>query len=302
MENTLIVLLGPTGVGKSDAAFTLAVESGCDIISCDSRQFYRGMSIGTAVPPPWQLESVRHHFIQFLPPESYYSSSLFERDVLGLLPSLFMKNRTVLMTGGSMLYIDTVCNGTDDIPDIDSAVREKWQETWLREGTESLVRSLRELDPEHYAKVDLRNHRRIIRALEICESTGKPYSSFLSKGSRKRDFRIIKIGLRRDREELYRRINHRVDAMIEAGLVEEARNMLPWRGLNALNTVGYRELFSYFDGHITLEEAISLIKRNTRHYAKRQLTWWNRDKSIIWIGADDIESARSYMLSASATG
>lgn len=285
MKNTLIVLPGPTGVGKTDIAISLALHLGCDIISCDSRQFYREMRIGTAAPDDAQLASVRHHFIRFLSVSDYYSISLYERDVLALLPSLFLSKNVAIMTGGSMLYMDAVCRGMDDIPDTDPEVREKYMELYRTEGIEGLRLALRLLDPEHYSRVDLHNPRRILRALEITESTGKPYSSFLTSRVRERDFRIIKAGLTRNREELYARIDSRVDGMIEAGLEQEAASLMQHRGLNALNTVGYREMFSLFDGEITRERAIELIKRNSRRYARKQITWWNRDTEIRWFDA-----------------
>lgn len=295
MKNHLTVLLGPTGVGKTDISIELALRIGSEIISADSRQFYNEMRIGTAAPSDEQLRKVKHHFIRFLPVTEYYSASLYERDVLKLLPELFNKNRTVILAGGSGLYIDAVCNGIDDIPDVDPAIRQKYSGIYNMEGIAGLRVALRILDPEHYSKVDLRNPKRIIRALEICETTGKPYSSFLKKEIRKRDFDIIKIGLKRDRDELYDRINQRVDLMIGDGLEEEARNLYLMRHLNALNTVGYRELFYFFDGSITRDKAIELIKRNSRRYAKRQLTWWGKDRSIVWMEADDKEGIFSFV-------
>ena len=285
MTNNLIIIIGPTGVGKSDIAVELAQRLKCDIISADSRQFYKEMRIGTAVPNSSQLDVVKHHFVQFLPVDSYYSSSLFERDVLKLLPQLFSTNKTAIMAGGSGLYIDAVCNGIDDIPDIDNAVREKYNAIYAESGMENLRAALKLLDPEHYAKIDLKNHKRIIRALEICESTGRPYSSFLNKRKIQRDFGIIKIGLSKNREELYEIINKRVDKMIAEGLEDEAKNLYSLKHLNAMNSVGYKEFFHYFDGQITKEEAISLIKRNSRRYAKRQMTWWAKDSEITWFDA-----------------
>lgn len=285
MINTLFVLLGPTGVGKTDLSINIAEKYNCDIISSDSRQFFREMSIGTAAPDKIQLKRVKHHFVQFIPLSEYYSASLFERDVTALLPELFKKNPFVIMTGGSMLYIDAVCKGIDDIPDTDPAVRSKYLEKYHSEGIEGLRLSLRLLDPDHYNRVDLRNPRRIMRALEICESTGKPYSSFLTSSARARDFRIIKAGINMDREKLFERINLRVDNMISAGLEEEARRLYKYKDLNAMNTVGYRELFSYFDGDISFAQAVELIKRNTRRYAKKQVTWWSKDTEITWFDA-----------------
>ena len=289
MTNNLIVILGPTGVGKSDISFELAQQLKCEIISADSRQFYKEMRIGTAVPDALQLNAIKHHFVQFLPVDSYYSSSLFERDVLKLLPQLFSTNKTAIMAGGSGLYIDAVCNGIDDIPDIDHAVRARYNAMYIESGIEGLRSALKLFDPEHYAKVDLKNHKRIIRALEICESTGSPYSSFLNKRKVQRDFAIIKIGLSRNREELYEMINKRVDKMIDEGLENEAKNLYGLKHLNAMNSVGYREFFYYFDGQISREEAISLIKRNSRRYAKRQMTWWAKDKEITWFDAGEKE-------------
>lgn len=295
MKNFLIVLLGPTAVGKTDISIDLAERFNCEIISADSRQFYREMTIGTAVPSDYQLEKIRHHFIKFLSIYDYYSTSLFERDVLGLLPELFNKNNIVLMSGGSAMYIDAVCNGMDDIPDVDPEVREKYIFMFKKEGVEGLRTALKLVDPEHYAKVDLKNHKRIIRALEICETTGRPYSSFLKRQKRERDFGIIKIGLERDREDLYKRINSRVDQMIKSGLEEEAASLYRFRDLNALMSVGYREFFDFFDGKISHEKAIELIKRNSRRFAKRQLTWWGKDKDIRWFKPDHIMEIIAYI-------
>lgn len=295
MKNTLIVLPGPTGVGKTAFAIELAERLKCDIISCDSRQFYREMKIGTAAPDEEQLARVKHHFIGFLSVKDYYSISLFEKDVMALLPGLFDSNPVAVLTGGSMLYMDAVCRGMDDIPDTDPAVRQKYLKMYTDEGIEGLRIALKMLDPASYARVDLHNPRRILRALEITESTGKPYSSFLTAPVRQRDFRIIRAGLTRSRDELYRMIDARVDAMMEAGLEEEAASLKEYMGLNALNTVGYREMFSWFDGEITREEAVMLIKRNTRRYARKQLTWWNRDSDISWFDASGKEIMNSWI-------
>lgn len=295
MKNTLIVLPGPTGVGKTAFAVELAERFRCDIISCDSRQFYREMKIGTAAPGDDLLARVRHHFIGFLSVTDYYSISLFERDVMALLPSLFASNPVVVMTGGSMLYMDAVCRGMDDIPDTDPAVRQKYLAMYGSEGIEGLRIALKMLDPASYARVDLHNPRRILRALEITGSTGIPYSSFLTAQVRQRDFRIIKAGLTRSRSELYRRIDERVDGMMVEGLEEEAASVREFRGLNALNTVGYREMFRWFDGEITRDQAVMLIKRNTRRYARKQLTWWNRDNDISWFDASERELINSWL-------
>jgi tRNA dimethylallyltransferase len=295
MNNSLIVLLGPTGVGKTDVSIDVASHFGCDIISADSRQFFKEMKIGTAVPSDEQLAEIKHHFIRFLPVSEYYSSSLFERDVLKLLPELFRKSRVALMTGGSAMYIDAVCGGIDDIPDVDQSVREKYNLKYKEEGISGLRMALKLLDPEHYEVVDLKNPKRIIRALEICETTGRPYSSFLTKKKREREFHIIRIGLERPRQELYDRINRRVDKMVNDGLEDEARKLFGLKHLNAMNSVGYREFFDCFEGKITREEAIGLIKRNSRRYAKRQMTWWSRDKEIKWFSADRIDAIIKYL-------
>lgn len=298
MNNTLIVLLGPTGVGKTDVSIAIARHFGCEIISADSRQFYSEMKTGTAVPSDDYLSEIKHHFIRFLSVNDYYSSSLFERDVLNLLPELFNKTPVVVMAGGSAMYVDSVCSGTDDIPDIDPLVRDKYTRKYKEEGIEGLRIALRLLDPEHYKVIDLKNPKRIMRALEICESTGRPYSSFLSRKKRERDFRIIKTGLKRSREDLYERINRRVDKMIEDGLEEEARSLFKMRDLNALNSVGYKEFFDFFDGKINYEEAIRLIKRNSRRYAKRQMTWWVKDRDINWFDPDDIKGIINFLENA----
>jgi tRNA dimethylallyltransferase len=288
MNKILIVLLGPTGVGKTDISVDLAIHFRSEIISADSRQIYREMRIGTAVPDDNQLARVKHHFIRSISVEEYYSSSIFERDVLQLLPKIFSESNIAIMTGGSGMYIDSVCSGTDDIPDVEPAIREKYITLYRQEGINGLRIALKLLDPEHYSKVDLKNYKRIIRALEICETSGRPYSSFLTRQKKERDFRIIKIGLQRDRDELYRRINNRVDDMVRMGLEEEAGNLLAFRHLNALNSVGYREFFDFFDGTITREKAIELIKRNSRRYAKRQMTWWAKDDEITWFDPQQI--------------
>jgi tRNA dimethylallyltransferase len=295
MNNTLIVLLGPTGVGKTDLSIELAGYFGTEIISCDSRQFYREMQIGTAVPSDKQLKEIRHHFIRFISVKDYYSASLFERDVLNLIPTLFQKNNSVIMTGGSGLYIEAVCIGIDSIPDVDPSIREKYMKKYREEGIESLRVDLKLLDPEHYSKVDLRNYKRILRALEICETTGYPYSSFLNREKRERNFNIIKIGLNIERKDLYERINKRVDKMIESGLEAEVRSLIDRKDYNALNTVGYKEFFDFFEKKTSFEETVRLIKRNTRRYAKRQLTWWMRDKDIMWFSPDKKEDIITYI-------
>jgi tRNA dimethylallyltransferase len=294
MKNFLIVLLGPTGVGKTGVSIDIASHFKCEIISADSRQFFREMSIGTAVPTVQQLETIKHHFIRFLSIEDYYSSSLFERDVLELLPKLFSDNNITLMSGGSGMYIDAVCYGIDDIPDVDPSVRKKYIARYWEEGIKGLRETLKILDPEHYAKVDLKNYKRIIRALEICETTGRPYSSFLKKQKRERDFGIIKVGLGRPRDDLYKRINSRVDEMVRMGMEYEAKKLYNFRNLNALNSVGYKEFFDVFEGKISKEKAIELIKRNSRRYAKRQMTWWGKDKEIRWFHPEQVKEIIEY--------
>ncbi len=283
MNKTLITVIGPTGTGKTDYSIELAKHFGSEIISADSRQFFKGLNIGTAPPSREQLREIKHHFVGFLPLEEYYSASLFERDVIALLPKLFAKNNIVILTGGSTLYLDAICNGIDEIPDADPEIREKYQIKYEKEGIEGLRMALKLLDPVHYEKVDLKNYKRIIRALEICDATGKPYSSFLTGNKKHREFSILKIGISRPRKELYDRIDRRVDKMISAGLEEEARSLLPFRDHNSLDTVGYKEFFGFFDGEYDISKTIELIKRNSRRYAKRQLTWWGRDQEINWF-------------------
>ena len=283
----LIIILGPTGVGKTDLSISIAKEFNSDIISCDSRQFYKELNIGTAVPSHKQLQEVKHHFIQHLSIKDYYNVSNFETDTLKLLENLFSKNNIQIMTGGSMMFIDAICKGIDFMPDIDQNIRLNLKNRLEKEGLDSLRFELKRLDPEYYNEVDLKNGKRIIRALEVCYQTGKTFTSFRKHTPIKRNFEIIKIGLNIDREKLYEKINTRVDKMIEAGLIEEAKNNFKYRQYNSLNTVGYKELFQYFDGDITKEKAIELIKRNTRHYARRQLSWFNKDENIKWFTPDE---------------
>jgi tRNA dimethylallyltransferase len=293
--NTLIVITGPTASGKTDISVNIALRYGCDIISADSRQIYSGLCIGTAAPSDKQLSMVKHHLVGFLPVTEYYSASIYEQDVIRLLPSLFGKNPVVVLTGGSGLYIDAVCNGIDNIPDVDQDIRNYYIEKLNNEGVESLRNELKIVDPDHYKRIDLRNPRRIMRALEIFATSGRPYSSFLNRVKSVRDFNILKVGLMPRREFLYDTINRRVDKMIQEGLIEEARSFCEYRDCNALQTVGYRELFEFFDGKISLDEAIDLIKRNTRRYARRQITWWTRDKEIRWFSPGDFELISEYI-------
>lgn len=282
MSKTLIVLLGPTGVGKTDLSIRLAQHFNTEITSSDSRQVYREMSIGTAVPEPEQLAQVKHHFIHSHSIHDYFSSYECEKETLALLEKLFTTRDQVLMVGGSMMYIDAVCKGIDDIPTIDPLLRKELLERYNREGIESIRLELKRLDPDFYNIVDLKNAKRVLHGLEVCLMSGKPYSSLRTNSAKKRDFKIIKIGLNRDRAQLYDRINKRVDQMVDEGLIEEARELFQYRHLNSLNTVGYKELFQHFEGTITEQDAIELIKRNSRRYAKRQLSWFRRDADIKW--------------------
>lgn len=282
-DKTLLVLLGPTGVGKTEWSLRIAEALQCPILSADSRQIYRGMSIATAAPTPGQLSRVPHYFVGTLSPEEYYSASEFEQEALALLQKLYQTHPTVMMTGGSMLYIDAVCKGIDEIPTIDETLRKDLQEIYRDEGIDPIRRQLKLLDPVFYDQVDLKNHKRVIHALEVCLMAGKPYSSLRTNPRKKRPFRILKVGLTRDREELYERINRRVDEMARDGLVEEAREFYPYRRLNSLNTVGYKELFDYFDGKCGLDFAIDKIKQHSRNYARKQLTWFKKDPDTFWI-------------------
>ena len=285
--NTLLVLLGPTGVGKTEWSLKIAEALKSPILSADSRQIYKGMVVGTAAPTSAQLSRIPHYFVGTLSPEDYYSASEYERDALSLLQELYKQYPAVVMTGGSMMYIDAVCKGIDDIPTIDETLRNELQELYLKEGIDPIRQQLKILDPVFYNEVDLKNPKRVIHALEVCLMAGKPYSSLRTNPEKKRPFRIVKIGFTREREELYDRINRRVDQMIEEGLVEEARGFYPQRRLNSLNTVGYKELFDYFDGKCTLEFAIEKIKQHSRNYARKQLTWFKKDKETVWINLSD---------------
>ena len=287
MGRRLLVILGPTAVGKTDYSIERALEYGSPVISCDSRQFYKEMRIGTAVPTPEQLARVPHHFIQNLSVTQNYTAGMYEADALRLIGRLFDEgHETLVVTGGSMMYIDALCYGLDDFPEVPLMLREHLMECLRDEGVEVLAEQLRELDPVTCEEIDLSNGQRVIRALEVCLYTGRPFSSFKTRSFKERDFTIEKIGLTRPREELYERINARVERMMDEGLEAEARSLLPYRDLPALQTVGYREMFDYFDGKQDLEATVRLIQRNTRHYAKRQLTWWRRDPTIRWMDAE----------------
>ena len=292
---TLIVITGPTAVGKTALCLDLAQHFGIPIINADSRQIYKELKIGTASPTDEQLAKVKHYFVGTLSLNDYYSASLFEQQTLEILEREFAKSDYALMAGGSMMYIDAVCNGIDDIPTVDDVTRETLKSRLANEGLEPLVEELRHLDPEYYEIVDKQNPRRVVHGLEICLMTGKPYTSFRKREKKQRPFRIIKIGLNRDREELYNRINLRVDQMMDEGLLDEARNLYPMRHMNALNTVGYKEMFAYLDGKWTLEEAVERIKGDTRRSARKQLTWYKKDEQIRWFHPDEKDNIISYI-------
>ena len=279
----LFVLLGPTAVGKTELALSIAERIGSPIINADSRQIYQGLSIGTAAPTPEQLSRAYHYFIGTLHVSEYYSAARFEADVLNLTSELFQSHDTLLMSGGSMMYIDAVCKGIDDIPTITPETRDLLHQRLDTEGLDVLKAELRLLDPTYYAQVDLKNTQRILHALEVCYQTGRTYTSFRTAVCKQRPFHIIKLGLHRERDELFTRINNRVEQMIADGLLEEARSMLPFRHENALNTVGYKEMFQVLDGNWSLAFAVERMKKNTRVYAKKQMTWFAKDKEIQWF-------------------
>lgn len=287
--NTLIVLLGPTGVGKTELSLRIAEAFNSPIISSDSRQLYKELPIGTAAPTSAQLNRVRHYMVGTLSIEDYYSASQYEEDVINLLNELHKTTPVIVMTGGSMMYIDAVCKGIDEIPTVTPEIREALYSQFEKEGLAAILEELKISDPIHYEEVDRNNYKRVIHAVEICRMTGRPYSSFRTNIHKKRPFQIIKIGLTRDREELCERINQRVDIMMQDGLLEEARKVYPYKHLNSLNTVGYKELFNYFDGEWSLDLAIEKIKRNSRVYARKQMTWFKRDKEIRWFHPEDQE-------------
>jgi tRNA dimethylallyltransferase len=285
--NALLVLLGPTGVGKTALSLRLAEKYGAPVISADSRQLYRELVVGTAAPTPEQLAQAQHYMVGTLELTDYYSASRFETDVMALLDELFERHRVVLLVGGSMMYIDAVCRGIDEMPSVTPAVRAAVRSQYEREGLAPLLEELRRTDAVHYREVDRNNHKRVIHAVEICRTAARPYSSFRTHRAKTRPFRIIKTGLTRPREELYARIDRRVDLMMAGGMLDEARRVSRSRHLNALNTVGYKELFRHLDGEWTLEQAVEKIKRNTRVYARKQMTWFKRDRDIEWFHPDD---------------
>ncbi len=295
MAKNLLVIIGPTGVGKTELSLRIAENFGTEIVSADSRQLYANLKIGTAAPTPEELQRVPHHFIGTLQLTDYYSAAQYEEDALKLLDHLFQTKDVVILTGGSMMYVDAVCKGIDDIPTVDEETRKTLLERYEKEGLEQLCAELKLLDPDYYKIVDLKNHKRVIHALEICYMTGKTYTSFRTQEKKTRPFRMIKIGLTRDREELYARINQRVDIMMEQGLLDEVKQVYPYRQLNSLNTVGYKELFNYLDGEWELPFAIDKIKQNSRIYSRKQMTWFKRDEEIRWFHPNQEEDILTYI-------
>lgn len=291
----LIVLIGPTGVGKTELSLSIAEKYHTSIISSDSRQLYKDLKIGTAAPTPDQLKRVPHYFVGTLELTDYYSAAQFEAEVLKKLEELFKTHPVVVMTGGSMMYVDAVCKGIDDIPTVDKETRELMLRRYENEGLEQLCAELRVLDPEYYLIVDLKNPKRVIHALEICYMTGKTYTSFRTRNTKERPFQIIKIGLTRDREELYQRINQRVDEMMKEGLLEEVKSVYAYKHLNSLNTVGYKEIFNYLDGEWELPFAIEKIKQNSRIYSRKQMTWFKRDPEITWFHPAQTEEIMKFL-------
>lgn len=295
MKKTLVVLLGPTGVGKTELSLSLAEKFNSPILNCDSRQLFAGLKIGTAAPTAEQQQRVKHYFVSTLPPDAYYSAAQYETDVLKLTEELFKTHDVLLLTGGSMMYLDAVCQGIDDIPTVSEKVRAEIKERLANEGLDALVEELKELDPQYYAIVDKKNTRRVVHALEICHMSGHTYTSFRTRSQKPRPFRIIKIGLNRPREELFARINTRVDQMMADGLLDEVRDFASYKDCNALNTVGYKELLHVINGEWELQMAVERIKKNTRVYAKKQLTWFQRDETITWFHPDETEHINQYI-------
>lgn len=292
---TLIILIGPTGIGKTDLSLNIAEHYNTEIISADSRQLYADLKIGTAAPTPEQLARVKHHFVGTLQLTDYYSAAQYEAEVMKKLDELFKRHNVIVLTGGSMMYVDAVCKGIDDIPTVDEETRKTLMQHYENVGLERLCAELKILDPEYYDIVDKKNPKRVIHALEICYMTGQTYTSFRTSQTKERPFNIIKVGLRREREELYERINKRVDIMMEDGLLEEAKSVYQYKNLNSLNTVGYKEMFKYLDGEWELPFAIEKIKQNSRIYSRKQVTWFKRDTDITWFHPDDTDNIMSFI-------
>ena len=292
---TLIVLIGPTGIGKTDLSLNIAEHYNTEIISADSRQLYADLKIGTAAPTPEQLARVKHHFVGTLQLTDYYSAAQYEAEVMKKLDELFKRHNVIVLTGGSMMYVDAVCKGIDDIPTVDEETRKTLMQHYENVGLERLCAELKILDPEYYDIVDKKNPKRVIHALEICYMTGQTYTSFRTSQTKERPFNIIKVGLRREREELYARINKRVDIMMEDGLLEEAKSVYQYKDLNSLNTVGYKEMFKYLDGEWELPFAIEKIKQNSRIYSRKKVTWFKRDTDITWFHPDDTDNIMSFI-------
>jgi tRNA dimethylallyltransferase len=291
----LIVIIGPTGVGKTELSLRVAERYSTEIVSADSRQLYADLKIGTAAPTDQQLARVKHHLVGTLQLTDYYSAARYEEEAMAIITNLFQSHDNVVLTGGSMMYVDAVCNGIDDIPTVDAETRQLMMQRYEEEGLERLCAELRLLDPEYYNIVDLKNPKRVIHALEICYMTGRTYTSFRTQQKKARPFNIIKVGLTRDREELYERINRRVDIMMEEGLLQEAQRFYDLRSLNSLNTVGYKELYAYMEGTTTLEFAVEKIKQNSRIYSRKQMTWFKRDESIRWFHPDNEKEIMDYI-------
>lgn len=297
-NKTLLVVLGPTGVGKTEISLQLAETFACPIVSSDSRQFYRELKIGTAAPTPNELDRATHYFIGSHSIHDVYNAGQYELDVINLLHELFKTHDVVLLVGGSMMYIDAVCNGIDDIPNVDEATRLFWKMEYEEKGLEYIQNELKRLDPLHFEEVDPRNHKRILHALEICTITGNPFTEIRTGIKKQRPFNILKLGLNRPRPELYERINKRVEIMFADGLLDEARPFFEFRHLNTLNTVGYKEIFEYIEGNWPLEFAVTMIQQNSRRYAKKQLSWFNRDKDIHWYHPDNVDEIMSFVKNA----
>ena len=295
MGKNLIVLIGPTGIGKTELSLNIAQKYSSEIISSDSRQIYRHIPIGTAAATEQQKDRIKHHFVDFLELDEYYSAYKFEEDVMNFLNEYFKHNDVALMTGGSMMYIDAICKGIDEMPSVDPEVRDKVIRDYNEKGLDYVLAQLKELDPEYYEIVDRNNPKRVVHGVEICLTTGRTYTSYRSNTIKQRPFNIIKVGLLRDREELYKRINSRVDIMIADGLIDEVKRVSQYRNLNALNTVGFKEIFNYIDGEWTLDFAIEKIKQNTRIYSRKQMTWFRRDEDIKWFNPESESEIIEYI-------